>query len=109
MWNGYSLREYVFFKGGMKVRHRDFFKTVELVPNGLLPERYDLSVADFDILYRESRKGNDGLWNVIKWCLCYGYVMGHRATVNGVYKEVSRTNKNSANGETSAESRKVNQ
>lgn len=73
--------------------HRDFFKTVELVPNGLLPYRYDLSIEDADIIYREARKGPVGLWNVVKWCLCYGYVMGHRATKNGVYKEVNKRKK----------------
>ncbi len=68
---------------------RDFFKTVALVPNGLLPTNYEMALDDINRLYKEVRVNRDnGLWNVIKWCLCYGYVMGHRATKNGVYKEV---------------------
>ncbi len=68
---------------------RDFFKTVALVPEGLLPTNYEIDLDDIITLYREiSVNRRDGIWNVISWCLCYGYVMGHRATINGVYKEV---------------------
>ena len=68
---------------------RDFFKTVALVPNGLLPSAYEIDLEDVHKLYKEIRtRGYDGIWNVISWCLCYGYVMGHRATKNGAYKEV---------------------
>ncbi len=67
---------------------RDFFKTVALVPDGLLPSRYEIDLEEILMLYAEVRtRGYDGLWNVICWCLCYGYVMGHRATKNGTYKE----------------------
>ncbi len=67
---------------------RDFFKTVALVPDGLLPSRYEIDLDVIRMLYAEVKtRGNDGLWNVICWCMCYGYVMGHRATKNGAYKE----------------------
>ena len=73
---------------------RNFFKTVALVPGGLLPTRYELDLGDICRLYQEVRQKHDkGIWNVICWCLCYGYVMGHRATVNGSYKEAGRKRK----------------
>ncbi len=70
---------------------RDFLKTVALVPDGLLPSRYEIDLDDVLFLYREAFSNKqDGLWNVIKWCLCYGYVMGHRATKNGTYREINQ-------------------
>lgn len=77
---------------------RDFFKTVSLVPNGLLPTQYELDGIQLRRLFDEARLSYDGLFRVITWCLCYGYVMGHRATKNGTYKEVSRKRTNPADG-----------
>ena len=73
---------------------RDFFKTASLVPEGLLPTRYEIDLDDVHRLYHEIHTNhNEGIWNVIKWCLCYGYVMGHRATKNGAYKEIRKPRK----------------
>ncbi len=72
-------------------RRRDFFKTVSLVPDGCMPSAYEISQDDVTMLYREAQTNiSRGLWNVIKWCLCYGYVMGHRATINGTYRETKQ-------------------
>ncbi len=83
------------------MKKRDFFKTVALVPDGLLPTNYEIDLEDIHRLYAEIRVNRDeGIYNVIKWCLSYGYVMGHRATKNGVYKEVRLSKTESpANGE----------
>lgn len=80
-------------------KRRDFMRTVSLVPGELLPLHYEIDLDDIHMLYHEIRShGHQGVWNVIKWCLCFGYVMGHRATKNGTYKEVSRKRTNPADG-----------
>ena len=67
--------------------NRNFFKTVAHVPGGFLPEAYIPTGEDIALLYAYEKEA-DGLWEVVKWCLAYGYVMGHRATVNGKYVEL---------------------
>ena len=67
---------------------RDFMRTVSLVPGGYLPAKYELTGDDLAMLILKAEtEGRPGIADVIKMCLCYGYVMGHRATVNGAYKE----------------------
>ncbi len=79
---------------------RDFFKTVALVPDGLLPSRYEIDLEEIRMLYAEVKtRGRDGLWNVICWCMCYGYVMGHRATKNGIYREAKKKDRQHGNAD----------
>ncbi len=79
---------------------RNFLKTVALVPNGYLPNEYIIDLDDVLFLYREAFSNKqDGLWNVIKWCLCYGYVMGHRATMNGTYREAKQKGRQHGNAD----------
>ena len=73
---------------------RNFMRTVSLVPGGYLPAKYELTGEDYaKLIVKAQNEGTEGICDVIKWCLCYGYVMGHRATVNGAYKEKRPTPK----------------
>ena len=66
--------------------NRNFFKTVALVKNNQLPDQYNIGSYELTTLYQYMKEGVF-LLDVINWCMNYGYVMGHRATVNGTYKE----------------------
>ena len=70
---------------------RDFFKTADRIPETWLPSRYTVGCDDcFKLLAMSDARGHDGALDAFAICIRYGYVMGHRATVKGVYKEVSR-------------------
>lgn len=70
------------------MRNRDFKKTVSLIPERWLPPNYTICDVDTMELVEMIKKGGwDGIFDAISMCLRYGYVMGHRATKNGVYKE----------------------
>lgn len=70
---------------------RDFIKTAELIPEKWLPSRYTLNSEDTTLLLSIVKQyGLDGALDACSMCIRYGYVMEHRATVKGVYKEVSR-------------------
>ncbi len=64
----------------------NLFKIIAKVPGELIPSRYrpDPQYLSFMIRYARTKERT---WDIIKWCIAYGYVMGHRATVNGSYKE----------------------
>ena len=69
--------------------YRDFKKTVSLIPERWLPLNYAMYDTDTIELIEMIKKGGwDGIFEALTMCLRYGYVMGHRATKNGVYKEV---------------------
>ncbi len=67
---------------------RDFFKTIKRVPDGI-PKECDIRSSDAIMLYEKSQE-KDGFWQVMEWCLTYGYVMGHQATINGTYRETKQ-------------------
>ena len=67
---------------------RDIFKTAALIRERWLPERYTINSTDTVKLLDIIRtKDLDECLEVISVCMRYGYVMGHRATLNGTYKE----------------------
>ena len=68
---------------------RNFLRTAALIPERWLPERYTLNGEDTAALITIVQNGStDDLLDVFSLCIRYGYVMGHRATLNGAYKEV---------------------
>ena len=66
--------------------NRDLFAIIPKVPGMLIPSRYRPDPQYLSFMIRHA-KNNDHIWEVIKWAMAYGYVMGHRATVNGAYQE----------------------
>ncbi len=67
---------------------RSLFKTLKRMPDGI-PNEYDIGMSDA-ITLNEIAKEKDGLWRVIGWCLAYGYVAGHDATIKGTYREAKQ-------------------
>ena len=65
---------------------RDLFAIIPKVPGMLIPSRYRPDPQYLSFMIRHA-KTNEQVWEVIKWAMAYGYVMGHRATVNGAYQE----------------------
>jgi len=65
---------------------RNLFKTIAKVPGELIPTRYrpDPQYLSFMIRYARTKERT---WDIMKWCMAYGYYAGHRATVKGSYKE----------------------
>lgn len=75
------------FVRGDDMAKRDITEIVKLVPDGYLPPAYELNSDDLTFLYRKAQEPDSGLFKVIGMCVAYGYIMGHRATINGTYKE----------------------
>ena len=67
---------------------RNFFKTAALIPEPWLPVQYAVNVEETLALINIVQTQPDGLLEAFRLCMRYGYVMGHRATKKGVYKEV---------------------
>lgn len=54
-----------------------------------MPERYTINSEDTAKLIAVVQTGGmDALLDMFSLCIRYGYVMGHRATLAGRYKEV---------------------
>ena len=74
---------------------RDFFKTASLIKEPWLPSRYCIRADVTAILLNKAiTEGPEGMLKVMEMCIRYGYVMGHRATLNGAYKEQKPRKKN---------------
>ena len=70
---------------------RDLFITSDEV-RGRIPVVYDLMASDIQQLYKLSKEDP---FNALTVCFRFGYVLGHRATLRGKYKEQVRRNQNS--------------
>ena len=71
---------------------RNFFDTLSTIPDGYVPSGYQLDAEDLHILFHLGQE-EDGWYKVIKAAFTYGYIMGHRATIKGTYKEAKRGKK----------------
>lgn len=69
---------------------RDFQKVIDSIAGGeLVPPQYQMSCGDLkNIITRLPMGGLLGGYKVLLDVFCFGYVMGHRATVNGKYIEI---------------------
>ena len=47
---------------------------------------YELTLCEMNALYNYSLNGCNALFNIITWCIRYGYVMGNKATIEGTYE-----------------------
>ena len=47
---------------------------------------YELDLGEMNALYNYSLNGRHALFNIITWCVRYGYVMGNKATIEGTYE-----------------------
>ena len=47
---------------------------------------YELDLGEMNALYNYSLNGCNALFNIITWCIRYGYVMGNKATIEGTYE-----------------------
>ena len=66
---------------------RDLFKTAALVGK-TIPTAYQMFASDITDLTEMSQQGDLQQYRAFMLAFEYGYVMGHRATVNGKYKEI---------------------
>lgn len=65
---------------------RDLFKTSDEV-RGRIPVVYDLMASDIQQLYKLSKVD---VFNAFAICFRFGYVLGHRSTLAGKYREPVR-------------------
>ena len=96
------------FVRGDDMAKRDITEIVKLVPDGYLPPAYELNSDDLTFLYRKAQEP-DGLFKVIGMSVAYGYVMGHRATINGTYIENKELTINEMGSDTDTQMEKPRQ
>lgn len=62
---------------------RNFFKTIA---EANVNSQYDTNLTEMSAICRFANESGE-IFKALGWAFQYGYVMGHRATIKGVYEE----------------------